>query len=132
MASGTPEGADIVERVRARASEPGFFEKYIFGPLTYLGEATARGLSGGELVRGGEMLRRTGGVAGWETIGGVPSLEAAGEAKVGEVPVGKFSDEKSEGIIYEAIVNAWGVEDDPTPESFLQGVSGVVTDPYNA
>ena len=132
MASGTPEGADIVERVRARASEPGFFEKYIFGPLTYLGEATARGLSGGELVRGGEMLRRTGGVAGWETLGGVPSLEAAGEAKVGEVPVGKFSDEKSEGIIYEAIVNAWGVEDDPTPESFLQGVSGVVTDPYNA
>lgn len=132
MASGTPDGADIVDRVRARASEPGFFEKYIFGPLTYLGEATARGFTEGKLVRGGELLRSQGGIAGWETLGGAPSLEAAGEAKVGEVPVGKFSDEKSEGIIFKAIVDAWGIEDDPTPESFLQGVGGIITDPYSS
>ena len=132
MASTTPEGKDIVERVHAKANEPGFFEQYIFGPLTYLGEATARGLTDGKLVRGGELLRRQGGVAGWETLGGAPSLEAAGEAKVGEVPVGKFSDEKSEGIISQAILNAWGIADEPTPETFLQGVGGIITEPYSS
>ena len=131
--SATHEGLTALDTIKKNAEQPGFFESYIFGPLTYLGETTARGFTSGKLFRGGELLRRDTktGLAGWETVEGFDVAEAA-KAEVTRAPVSEFSDATSEGILSKAILNFWDIEDEPRPETFLEGVKGIATDQYDA
>jgi hypothetical protein len=130
--TGSREGAQVIERVNAYTNNPGFFEKYIFGPLTYAGEATARAFSGGQLTRGGELLRRdtVTGRTGYDTLQ-APSAGAAAETSPFAAPTSEYSDDTSEGIISKAILDYWEIKDDPTPRGFLKNVQGLVTDPFS-